>query len=30
MLKRGNERLLKLAVVAIGAALTVALFWKAP
>ena len=30
MLKRVNERLLKLAVVAIGAALTVGLFWKAP
>jgi uncharacterized membrane protein YfcA len=30
MLKRVNERLLKLVVVAIGAALTVGLFWKAP
>jgi uncharacterized protein len=30
MLKRVNERLLKLAAVAIGAALTVGLFWKAP
>jgi uncharacterized membrane protein YfcA len=30
MLKSVNEKLLKLAVVAIGAALTVGLFWKAP
>lgn len=30
MLRRVNERLLKLAVVAIGVALTIGLFWKAP
>ena len=30
MLRNVNEKLLKLAVVAIGAALTIGLFWKAP
>jgi hypothetical protein len=29
MLKRVNEKLLKLGVVAIGLALTIGLFWKA-
>ena len=30
MLRSVNEKLLKLGVVALGAALTVGLFWKAP
>jgi uncharacterized membrane protein YfcA len=30
MLRRVNEKLLKLAVVAIGVALTIGLFWTAP
>jgi hypothetical protein len=30
MLRHVNERLLKLAVVAIGVALTIGLFWTAP
>jgi uncharacterized protein len=30
MLRRVNEKLLKLAVVALGVALTIGLFWTAP